>query len=812
MHSPDPYADAPPPQFDDMPNYDYEEEPSASPLFSGFPTNQSPNQQNNKPTSEPFTPPTLEQARATLQRVFGYPDFLTGQTAVIKNVLHGRDTLNIMPTGGGKSLCYQLPALLFPGLTVVVSPLISLMQDQVDQLREWGVSAAALNSTLPYAAQDDIRTAVYQGQLQLLYLAPETLMRPDTLTLLTNSHISLLAIDEAHCISAWGHDFRPEYRQLHAVRQYLPDTPCLALTATATERVRQDIRDLLHIPPEHEFIASFDRPNLFLAAEPRRGGLDQITTFLQGHKEEAGIIYCTTRRQVDELTGHLQHLGYNVLPYHAGIDSRTRELNQRRFSRDEIDIIVATVAFGMGIDKSNVRFVVHYNLPKDIESYYQEIGRAGRDGLPATCQLLYSQQDVNTLQRIMARDENGGQSNGEQGREANLRLQAMWRYAHNQQCRRHDLLGYFGETYAQEACETCDNCRQTTPTEQADLTVPAQKFLSCAVRTEQIFGMSHLISVLRGSRSRKVLQKGHDKLSTYGIGQEYSKAQWQEMAHQFIQAGLLTQDLQYGSLMVTEAGWAVMRREEKFMGTPPAVETGSMGEPTAVFTSHRYPELFAQLRAKRTELATANNLPAYIVFSDRSLAEMATYLPTTAVELSHIHGVGEAKVAKYADDFLPLIHAFRQAHPDATPRPSTNTSHRSTIHTPTSTVNGTLPDGETAQTIRLVVAQQANRPAGVAAAYEVGYATDEIAAALGIKQGTVVSNLEKHLMETGLATILPERLRAESTLDTATWERVRDSFAELGSERLKPTFEALQEAVSYDDLRLARLIFWLEQA
>ncbi len=806
MHPPDPYADAPPPQFDDMP--DVIEEPTTSPLFSGFPTHQP----TNKPPSQPFPPPTLDQARATLQRVFGYPDFLTGQTAVIKNVLHGRDTLNIMPTGGGKSLCYQLPALLFPGLTVVISPLISLMQDQVDQLREWGVAAAALNSTLPYAAQDDIRTAVYQGQLQLLYLAPETLMRPDTLTLLTNSHISLLAIDEAHCISAWGHDFRPEYRQLHAVRQYLPDTPCLALTATATERVRQDIRDLLHIPPEHEFIASFDRPNLFLAAEPRRGGLDQITTFLQAHKEEAGIIYCTTRRQVDELTAHLQHLGYSVLPYHAGIDTRTRELNQRRFSRDEVDMIVATVAFGMGIDKSNVRFVVHYNLPKDLESYYQEIGRAGRDGLPATCHLLYSQQDVNTLQRIMARDENGGQSNGEQGREANLRLQAMWRYAHNQQCRRHDLLGYFGETYGQEACETCDNCRQPAPAAETDLTVPAQKFLSCAVRTEQLFGMSHLISVLRGSRSQKILQKGHDKLSTHGIGQEYSKAQWQEMAHQFIQAGLLTQDLQYGSLKVTDAGWAVMRREETFMGTPPAVETRGMSEPTAVFASHRHPELFAQLRAKRTELATANNLPAYIVFSDRSLAEMATYLPTTAVELSHIHGVGEAKVAKYADDFLPLIRDFRQAHPDITPtpRPSTNASN----HAPTTTnyTNATLPDGETAQTIRLVVAQQANRPAGVAAAYQVGYATQEIAAALGIKPGTVVSNLEKHLMETGLAIIPPERLRAESTLDTTTWERVRESFAELGSERLKPTFEALQEAVSYDDLRLARLIFWLEQA
>lgn len=812
-YPPDPYADAPPPQFDDMP--DQTEEPESIPLFPQLVGNQSAIPTRTKPASDqPFTPPTLEEARATLQRVFGYDAFLPGQTAVIENVLHGRDTLNIMPTGGGKSLCYQLPALLFPGLTVVVSPLISLMQDQVDQLREWGVAAAALNSSLPYVVQDEIRTAVYQNQLDLLYLAPETLLKPDTLTLLTNSHLSLFAIDEAHCISAWGHDFRPEYRQLSQVRQMMSGIPCLALTATATERVRQDISNLLSIPPEHEFIASFDRPNLFLAAEPRQRGLDQVTRFLQERKEESGIIYCTTRRQVDELTGHLQHLGYTVLPYHAGLDNATRERNQRRFSLDEVNIIVATVAFGMGIDKSNVRFVLHYNLPKDVESYYQEIGRAGRDGLPSTCHLLYSQQDMMTLQRLIARDEGEGGLARELGREAHLRLQAMWRFAQNHQtCRRHDLLAYFGEQYEAEACETCDNCRQPQEAQaEVDLTVPAQKFLSCVVRTEQIFGMSHIIDVLRGSRAKRVLQKRHDKLSTYGIGQEYSKAQWQEMAHQFIQSGLLAQDAQYGSLTVTDAGWAVMRSQQKFMGRQPQVETRAGGEPTAVVAQHRHPELFAQLRDKRSELAQAQNLPAYVIFSDRSLLEMATYLPTTAVELSHIHGVGEAKMSKYAADFLPILQAFRQAHPDVTPPSRSTTSASSSASRSTNTLkvnHPDLPNDETAQTIRLLIAQQANRTAGIAAAYQIGYEVAEIATAVGIKVGTVVSHLEKSFTQMGHS-FPPDRIRAESALDDGTWQQVQTHFGELGTEYLKPVFEAMQEAVPYDELRLARLAFWLQ--
>jgi ATP-dependent DNA helicase RecQ len=553
---------------------------------------------------------------------------------------------------------------------------------------------------------------------------------------------------------------------------------------------------------------------------------------LQQHKEDAGIIYCNTRRQVDELSQQLQQMGYAALPYHAGLDSATREQNQRRFSRDEIKIIVATVAFGMGIDKSNVRFVAHFNLPKDLESYYQEIGRAGRDGLPANCHLLYSRQDLITIERILSNDnQNNGQAlPAEQLHGAKVRLQAMWRFAEQHVCRRHDLLGYFGETYGQAQCGQCDNCRQPAGANTTtDLTIPAQKFLSCVVRTKQKFGASHIIDVLRGSRNQKVLQFGHDKLSTYNIGTEFSKTDWQTMAQQFIQGGLLVQDMEYGSLQVTEKGWRVLRSEEKFHGRvlPPSHTTTSTSTSTPLQT-HRYPELVAQLREKRAELATAQNVPAYIIFSDRSLADMATYLPTTASDLVHLHGIGQAKASKYADDFLPILHAFRTANPQITPpripthhpvitplQPPAQLTNQRANQPTTQPINASSNQltPSTAQAIQTTLAHYPNRAAGIVAAYQAGYSFDEIAQTLNVKVGTTIGNFEKHITETGQIEQLaidPTRLRAECSLSDDLWQRAIAAFTVHGTERLKPAFEALGEAASYDDLRLVRLTVWLK--
>ncbi|MCA9980114.1 MAG: DNA helicase RecQ [Anaerolineales bacterium] len=729
----------------------------------------------------------LLQPHEALHKHFGFTDFLDGQEEVISQITSRRDGLVVMPTGGGKSLCFQLPALLRAGLTVVVSPLISLMQDQVDQLREWGISAASLNSTLTYTVYSETVSWIRHGRVKLLYMAPETLLRPDTLDLLEQVNVDILAIDEAHCISSWGHDFRPEYRQLRAVRQRLSTAVCIALTATATERVRQDILTTLDIAPENEFVASFDRPNLHLQAALRQDGLAQINTFLQDHPDESGIIYCNTRKQVETLTEQLQRQGLSVLPYHAGLSHNTREHNQRQFSLDNVAIIVATVAFGMGIDKSNVRFVIHYNLPKDVESYYQEIGRAGRDGLPANCLLLYTRQDMGTIHRLLELD------GGENQRAANLRLQALWRYAEGHQCRRQALLSYFGETYTAETCENCDNCLQEDQS-LTDLTVPAQKFLSCVVRTGQLFGVNHIIDVLRGSQSKKVLARRHDKLSTYGIGLEFSKNQWQQLAHQFIQAGLLEQSAEHGGLSMTPEGFEVMRGK-LFEGIDVAIPEPKVAASTQP-SAPQNPELFAQLRAKRKALAEASNVPAFAIMNDRTLLELAAKLPTTAVAFGQIHGIGEAKVANYAAEFLPLIRAFREANPQVTPtapapKPATTSAPRE------------RPRDEVSQAIQAIVGRQSGRTAGVWAAYQTGYAIQEIATALAFTGGTIMRHLEKQI--TAGERLDPEKLQSESALSAAQWDAVCAAFNELGTEKLRPLFDHFEEQVSYDELRLVRL-------
>jgi len=503
----------------------------------------------------PPVAPDLNRAREVLKRAFGFAEFLPAQGDVLAHVLRGHDTLAVMPTGGGKSLCYQLPALLLDGLTVVVSPLIALMQDQVSQLHRLGIPSAFLNSTVQLHDYISTTNRVRHGEIKLLYTAPETLLRPETLLLLEQSRLKCLAVDEAHCISEWGHDFRPEYRQLQAVRARFPQAVCLALTATATERVRQDIRRLLGIAADGEFVASFNRRNLFLAAEPRLNGLTQTIAFLEQHRGQAGIIYCGTRRQVDEVTSALNANGWPALPYHAGLEDKVRCKNQQRFIHDEVPLMVATIAFGLGINKPNVRFVVHYHLPKDLEGYYQEIGRAGRDGLPADCLLLYSRGDAMVHRHFI--DE--GAEAERPGRRA--RLNALVRYTEARDCRRVPLLAYFGETLT-PPCGHCDNCVPRSESgDTTDVSEAARKLFSCIQRTGQVFGAAHLIAVLRGSRSKKVLTSRHDKLSTFGTGREYSVKVWQQLAQQFTRQGLLDVDAEYGSLRLTPKGWQVLKGE-----------------------------------------------------------------------------------------------------------------------------------------------------------------------------------------------------------------------------------------------------------
>ncbi|MCA9996554.1 MAG: DNA helicase RecQ [Anaerolineales bacterium] len=595
--------------------------------------------------------PNLQSPQKALQTIFGYNNFRPLQKEIINNILERRDTLVVMPTGGGKSLCYQIPALLFDGLTVVVSPLISLMQDQVAHLQAVGITAVFLNSTLAYHHYLATCHAIRQGHVKLLYVAPETLLRPETLLLLEQSNLACLAIDEAHCISQWGHDFRPEYRQLITLRQRLPHIVTVALTATATPHVQQDIQQSLGFKERNTFIASFDRPNLFIAVTPKTNTLEQLLDFIAAHPNQSGIIYCATRKTVDDLTEALTSQDLSVLPYHAGLDNATRSRNQTAFIRDDVPIMVATVAFGMGIDKPDVRFVLHVDLPQNMEHYYQQIGRAGRDGLRANCLLLFGYADVTLARRFI---EQGAESE-RHGREE--RLQTMVSWAETAVCRRQQLIAYFGETYAQNNCQMCDNCLRN---KQAldNLTLPAQKFLSCVYRTGQLYGTNHIIDVLRGSRSQKVLQKGHHHLSTYNIGSEFSKQAWQQLARQFIQQGLLVQDDEYGGLRLTEAAWPVLKNEQDVWGQFAEQETVSVGEETAVYN----PTLFHLLRQKRKELADEANVPPYVIFSDHALQEMATHLPHSAHTFSQLHGIGQAKVSRYADIFLPIIQAFCASH------------------------------------------------------------------------------------------------------------------------------------------------------
>lgn len=597
------------------------------------------------------------KAKAILKSVFGYDAFWPLQEKIIARILEKDDALVVMPTGGGKSICYQIPALMFEGLTIVVSPLISLMKDQVDQLNECGVPAVFLNSTLGDSQYRSHVERIKKNTVKLLYLAPEALLATRTSALLSSLKVDCFAVDEAHCISEWGHDFRPEYRRLMEFRSMFPDAACTALTATATSRVREDIKKSLRIAAANEFIGSFDRPNLFLEVAPKTRPLEQTLEFLNQYRNESGIIYCATRQRTDDLYAALHRKGYSVRPYHAGLSDVERAENQDRFSRDDIQIIVATIAFGMGINKSNVRFVVHHDLPRSIDNYYQEIGRAGRDGLPAHCLLLFGYGDIRNVQYFIT------QKTEQEQRVANILLGAFIGFAETDLCRRIPLLQYFGETYKQASCGMCDNCR-IDKKDLVDITIPAQMFLSCVKRTDELFGAGHIIDVLRGSKSQKVLKFGHDQLSTYGIGNEYSAGQWRHLSRQFIQKGLLSHEYEHGSLKLTPKAWEVLRAKDTVMGRLEEAKKVKSGkskrekeEPASYDTM-----LFEVLRKKRKELADQANLPPFTIFHDRTLKEMATCLPGTRNELAGVYGIGAAKLEKYGDIFLEIVNQYRHSY------------------------------------------------------------------------------------------------------------------------------------------------------
>jgi len=591
----------------------------------------------------------------TLKKDFGYDQFRPLQEEIIRDALAGRDVFALMPTGGGKSLCFQLPALLRSGLTIVVSPLISLMKDQVDALQTSGIAATFLNSSLDRHEAVERLRRLNRGECRLLYVAPERLMLDGFLERALNWNIIQIAIDEAHCISEWGHDFRPEYRELKKLRRHLPDVPIMALTATATERVRKDIVDQLHLDNARCYVASFNRPNLSYRVVPKSSPYDQVLTFIRGRPDESGIVYCASRKTADSLAKKLNGDGIKAKPYHAGLESTDRAEHQEQFLRDDARVITATIAFGMGINKPNVRFVIHHDLPKNIESYYQETGRAGRDGLPSECVLLFSASDVVKQTRFIEE-----KSEKEQGI-AREQLRQMVHYAETRECRRTTLLKYFGEEFP-APCNGCDNCLE--PRETFDGTVHAQKFLSCVYRIYEKqgfgFGLNHVVDVLAGAETEAIRQRGHNELSTYGVGKDVKRTAWLAIGRELLRLGLIAAAPgKFATLQLTKAGRSALRERKPITLTKPFdVETTKRSKKHRAGEIKCDERLFEQLRVLRRQIADKRDVPAYVIFSDVALREMARAYPTTQAEFRRIPGVGEQKLRDFAESFTTAVRDY----------------------------------------------------------------------------------------------------------------------------------------------------------
>ncbi|GHD49373.1 DNA helicase RecQ [Streptomyces galbus] len=619
------------------------------------------------------------EARATLHRVFGYDAFRGEQEAIIDHVVAGGDAVVLMPTGGGKSLCYQIPALVRPGTGIVVSPLIALMQDQVDALRALGVRAGFVNSTQDFDERRVVEAEFLAGELDLLYLAPERLRLESTLDLLSRGKISVFAIDEAHCVSQWGHDFRPDYLALSLLGERWPDVPRIALTATATHATHQEITQRLNMPAARHFVASFDRPNIQYRIVPKADPKKQLLSFLrEEHPGDAGIVYCLSRNSVDRTAEFLSSNGIEAVPYHAGLDAGTRAAHQARFLREEGLVVVATIAFGMGIDKPDVRFVAHLDLPKSVEGYYQETGRAGRDGLPSTAWMAYGLNDVIQQRKLIQ----SGEGDEAFRRRAQAHLDAMLALCETARCRRGQLLNYFGQEPGATGCGNCDTC--LTPPETWDGTVAAQKVLSTVVRLQrergQKFGAVQIVDILLGKRTGKVIQFDHDQLSVFGIGQELSEAEWRGVVRQLLAQGLLAVEGDYGTLVLTEASGSVLRRERevplrKEPKRPTTAKSGSSstgrGDRKAKAAGVELPEnllpAFEALRAWRAEQAREQGVPAYVIFHDATLRDIVTAWPTSVAQLGGVNGVGEKKLATYGEGVIEVLAGLDGTSDDAEP-------------------------------------------------------------------------------------------------------------------------------------------------
>jgi ATP-dependent DNA helicase RecQ len=595
----------------------------------------------------------MTSAQDILQTVFGYPSFRSPQDEIIQTVVEGGDALVLMPTGGGKSLCYQIPALLRSGCAIVVSPLIALMKDQVDALRELGVKASYLNSSLDTATTNQVEQALVAGELDLLYIAPERLNQERTMSLLQHSPIALFAIDEAHCVSQWGHDFRADYLQLSILHEYFPDVPRIALTATADERTRAEIIHRLDLGEASQFIAGFDRPNIRYRIALKHNARQQLLRFLKDeHPEDAGIIYCLSRKKTEETAYWLQEQGFKALPYHAGLNAETRADNQSRFLREEGVIVVATIAFGMGIDKPDVRFVAHLDLPKTVESYYQETGRGGRDGEPTDAWMIYGLQDVIKLRQMME----GSDGSEEHKRAEQHRLNAMLGLCEITSCRRQVLLNYFGDDLP-EPCGNCDNCLE--PVDTWDGTEAAQMALSAVYRTGQRFGVKYVVDVLLGAETDKISQYGHDQLPTYGIGKSLDNNQWSSVFRQLVARGYLCVDMErFGAMRLEEKCRPLLRGEE-----PIELRRDIKKKEAKRLTKTYLPEdmdtaLWEALRECRRELADEQGIPPYIIFHDRTLQEMCVTVPQTMDQFGQLGGVGERKLDKYGPAFLQVINEY----------------------------------------------------------------------------------------------------------------------------------------------------------
>ncbi|MCL1856618.1 MAG: DNA helicase RecQ [Kiritimatiellaeota bacterium] len=714
-------------------------------------------------------PDTLTQL---LKHHFGFGSFRPRQEAIIREVLAGRDVFALLPTGGGKSLCFQLPALAFEsGLTLVISPLIALMKDQVDALQAAGVPATFLNSTLSGDAAYRRAWGLRDGRYRLLYVAPERLMLHGFLDSLAQWDIRLVAIDEAHCISEWGHDFRPEYRQLAEVRQRFPNVPFMALTATATERVRGDIIGQLRLRDPGVHIASFNRPNLVYRVLPKRRAYDQLLDFLRHRSDDAGIVYCHSRKAAESLASRLCEDGIGARPYHAGLEAAERNANQELFLRDEVRVICATIAFGMGINKSNVRFVVHHDLPKNIESYYQETGRAGRDGLPAECLLLFSPGDAMKIIRFIEE-----KPDPDEQRVARAQLNDMVRYAEHPACRRARLLAYFGETYPRPDCGACDNC--LGPRKTFDATLPAQKLLSCILRVHRHggfnVGLGHIIDILVGADTEKIRSLGHAGLTTYGIGADLPRPEWLHIARELLRLGLLRQNAEkYNTLEMTETGHDILRQRATIMLAEPVAATSQSKPAVAVGDIPCDDLLFKCLRELRKRLADERDVPAYVIFSDATLRHIARAYPADDAEFLRVPGVGQRKLDNFGAAFLAEIAAHLATHPRQTfaalPAAAPPPRRRSI-----------------GDSVRETLRQ-----------YRAGETPDAIAQARNLALATVPSHLAEAI-ECG------EPIGLAPFFTVAELAAVAAAFNRHGTAALAPIHEALSGAIDYGRLRLFR--------